>query len=127
LFIGLHHIPLDKIDPFIRSLYDSLEPNGVLILREHDAKDERTVFQAHVAHTIFNMIAMNLPETDDSLEFRNFRPLSTWRNVLGKGGFGYQPHDSLLTLQQHGDTTLNTILRFYKPFDPIVETPKEDP
>ncbi len=36
-FIGLHHIPAEKLDAFVHSIRRVLRPGGVFLLREHDA------------------------------------------------------------------------------------------
>src|SRR5262249_34984176 len=35
-YIGLHHIPLDRLQPFMASIQRVLRPGGTFILRDHD-------------------------------------------------------------------------------------------
>ena len=36
---GLHHLPQDRLLPFLREAYRMLRPNGLFIVREHDASE----------------------------------------------------------------------------------------
>lgn len=54
--IGLHHVPKEKLDLFIQSIRRVLKPNGVFILRDHNATTADLTSLISVAHTVFNLI-----------------------------------------------------------------------
>lgn len=111
--IGLHHIPTNKIDPFIASIKRILRPGGVFILRDHDAHDQTIVELADSAHSIFNAAFDNISFEENEQEFRNFQPLSYWKKLLTQSGFQINP----LEILQEGDTTLNTMICCEKPMN----------
>jgi len=108
--IGLHHIPQEKLDGFIKSLHRILRPNGIFILREHDASGDDLVSLVSSAHSIFNILMTQESLQSELSEYRNFRPLSYWIDLLAQHGFTV---DSQRLLQQ-GDPTYNTLLKFTK-------------
>jgi ubiquinone/menaquinone biosynthesis C-methylase UbiE len=109
-FIGLHHIPLEKIDAFIASIHRVLRPGGVFLLRDHDCKDAQMESIISSAHSIFNIIMNQDSLATEQAEFRNFQKLNYWIELLEKNGFETD-HQRVL---QAGDPTLNTMLKFTK-------------
>lgn len=112
MYIGLHHIPPEKIDTFVASIKRILRPGGMFILMDHDAYTDELKELADVVHSIFNA-ATNVSPEENQLEVRNFQALQYWIDVLQKHGLVYHP--SALTLIRKGDPTLNTLIRFDNP------------
>jgi SAM-dependent methyltransferase/UDP-N-acetylenolpyruvoylglucosamine reductase len=111
LYIGLHHVPEEKIDPFIASIKRILRPGGTFILMEHDARTKELKNLADAVHTIFNAATGVSPELNRQ-EIRNFHSLQYWIERLEYHGFGRCTHDPLI---RKGDSTLNSLIRFIKP------------
>ncbi|TZF90908.1 FAD-binding protein [Cognatilysobacter lacus] len=105
--IGLHHIPLDRLDTFIASLQRVLRKGGVLILRDHDVTDADTNALVSLAHTVFNA-GLGVSWETNAKELRHFRTIADWVAILGRHGF--EPMGDGV-LQAH-DPTLNTLLAF---------------
>ncbi len=115
--IGLHHIPLEKLDAFISSIRRILKPNGTFILREHDVTNDDLKSIVYAAHSIFNII-MNQDSLETELaEYRNFQSLDYWIKIMKGHGFNVGSERIL----QPGDPTLNTMLKFTK----IAQTQEE--
>jgi FAD/FMN-containing dehydrogenase/SAM-dependent methyltransferase len=104
--IGLHHAPLDRLEPFIASLRRVLKPGGVLILRDHDVGDDYMRAMAAMAHAVFNA-GLDLPWQDNARELRHFRSIEEWIALLDRHGLVA----SGPRLLQAQDPTLNTLLR----------------
>lgn len=117
-FIGLHHIPEEKIDHFIASIARVLKPGGTFLLREHDAHNDDIKALAYAAHSLFNIIVPNETIATELSEYRNFQPLSYWITILGKHGLSVNKE----RLLQDGDPTLNTMLSFTKKIDDQEDT-----
>ncbi|MGY4515259.1 FAD-binding protein [Lysobacter sp. HA18] len=105
--IGLHHIPLDRLDAFIASLRRVLRKDGVFILRDHDVADAPMNALVSLAHAVFNA-GLGVPWETNAKELRHFRTVAEWMEILGRHGF--EPMGDGL-LQDH-DPTLNTLLAF---------------
>ena len=110
-FIGLHHIPFDKIDIFIASIKRILRPGGVFLLRDHDAHNEEIFKLAYAAHTVFNAIIEQSSDDTEAHEIRNFQPLHHWIELLKNNGF--EVGDERIV--QQNDPTCNTMIKFIKP------------
>lgn len=111
MYIGLHHIPEQKLVPFIQSIQRILRPGGSFILMDHDATTEEFQEMLSVVHSIFN-VATGVPFLEESRECRNFQSLAYWERLLTEQGFIRDPHPPLI---RKGDTTLNSLVRFTKP------------
>ncbi len=109
-FIGLHHIPQEKIEGFVASIARVLRPGGIFLLREHDAHNEDVKALVYAAHSLFNILVPNESIETELAEYRNFQPLNYWIDLLEQHGLkvGQQ------CLLQNGDPTLNTMLTFTK-------------
>ncbi len=110
-FIGLHHVPVDKIDNFIQSIKRILRPGGIFLLREHNAHNKKIFKLSWAAHSVFNAIIAQSTEEEEATELRNFQPLTYWIELLKKHGFRVGAERIL----QKGDPTLNTLIKFTKP------------
>jgi SAM-dependent methyltransferase len=103
-YIGLHHIPLARLDPFITSIARVLKPGGLFILRDHDVvSDEMNTFVSFI-HTIFNA-GLGVPWETNQAELRFFRPVAQWEAMLTQHGLksvgkrlvqAHDPSDNML-------------------------------
>jgi FAD/FMN-containing dehydrogenase/SAM-dependent methyltransferase len=106
-YIGLHHAPLDRLEPFIASVVRTLRPGGLFILRDHDVTDGYMRAMASLAHAVFNAGLGTAWETN-AAELRHFRPVDEWVEILGRHGL--EPVGPRLLQAQ--DPTLNVLLAF---------------
>jgi SAM-dependent methyltransferase len=109
-FIGLHHIPLEKINTFIASIRRILRPGGVFLLRDHDCQNSELNSIIFTAHSIYNALVIQETVENEQAEFRNFQKLGYWISHLESHGF----ETSSERLLQEGDPTLNTMVKFTK-------------
>jgi FAD/FMN-containing dehydrogenase/uncharacterized membrane protein YhaH (DUF805 family)/SAM-dependent methyltransferase len=108
-FIGLHHAPLEARDGFVRSLWRVLRPGGVLIVRDHDVRDEPMRCLVSLVHTVFN-VGLKVPWAVDEAEFRAFESLDFWTGYLGERGL---TTDGVRLFQDH-DPSKNGLMAFVK-------------
>lgn len=111
MYIGLHHAPKEKLDPFIASIKRILRPGGTFILMDHDAHTKELQNLVDVVHSIFNVATGVKPEINNQ-EIRNFHSLQYWIGFLQSHGMIYYIHAPLI---RNGDSTLNSLVRFDKP------------
>ncbi len=109
-FIGLHHIPQEKLQSFVASIRRILRPGGTFILRDHDITSPKVASMAHAAHSVFNAIVTAETVESETAEYRNFQPLSYWISLLEHNGFKVGTE----RLLQAGDPTINTLVKFTK-------------
>lgn len=108
-YIGLHHIPLDRLGPFIDSAVRVLRPGGMFILRDHDVTSQEMDTFVSLAHTVFNA-GLNVPWETNQAELRFFRTVAEWESMLREHGL--QPTGKRL-VQAH-DPSDNVLLAFTK-------------
>lgn len=108
-YIGLHHIPPDKLDAFIRSIHRVLKPGGTFILRDHDVTTPRMDRLVALAHTVFNA-GLGTPWETNRDELRYFVSADTWSERLQAIGFT----DTGKRLAQAHDPTDNLLMAFVK-------------
>lgn len=108
-FVGLHHIPVERLDAFVASIARILRPGGVFLLRDHDAHNDSMKAIVSAAHSVFNAVVVGTRE-EELGEYRNFRELLFWIESVEKCGLVHDG-DHLL---QDGDPTLNTMVLFTK-------------
>lgn len=108
-FIGLHHCPTGKLDGFIKSIHRMLRPGGIFILRDHDVKSVEMATFVSLVHTVFNL-GLNVKWETDVKEFKSFRSLDEWSNLLQNYGF----RDTGARLLQDGDPSDNTLAAFIR-------------
>lgn len=111
MYIGLHHVPVEKLDSFISSIKRILRPGGTFILMDHDAHTIELQNFVDVVHSIFNAATGVEPQTNNQ-EIRNFNSLQYWINLLESHGMIHYTHAPLI---RNGDSTLNSLIRFDKP------------
>lgn len=109
VYIGFHHCPPHLREEFITSIRDVLKPNGKLILRDHDASDEKMLRIVALAHDVFNLGTKETVEYNHREE-RYFYSLEFLNKMMHKFGFK-SAGEKLL---QDGDPTLNTLMLFNK-------------
>jgi len=109
VYIGFHHCPLQLRGEFLASIRDSMKPGGYLIVRDHDARDEKMLRIVALAHDIFNM-GTNETWNYNEAELRHFYSLATLDKLLHNSGFR---SDGRMLFQQ-GDPTLNALMVYRK-------------
>ena len=105
---GLHHQPQDKLMQFLSEIYRILRPNGLFIVREHDAVPELYPM-LYLAHSVFNAVT-GVTLNDEMKEIRAFRPILEWREIIENAGF----QDSLIYEMEKGDPTVDEMMCFMK-------------
>lgn len=108
--IGLHHVPVEKLDAFIASISRILKPGGIFILRDHDCTSPELYSLVYAAHSIYNAVATSESIESECNEYRNFQPLSYWIDATQKHNLEVGTQRIL----QAGDPTLNTLIAFTK-------------
>lgn len=110
MFAGAHHCQPKNLKAYFKSIYDVLQPGGIFLLRDHDAKTEKLKAIADIAHRFFNALT-NVPEKDEETEVRNFQALSYFIKIAQEVGFKVASEP----LIREGDSTQNALIKFYKP------------
>ena len=113
-YIGLHHIPSEKLQKFIGSISRILRPGGTLILREHDVTSPHLNNLVSSAHSVFSAIAMDITSADEEAEIRNFKPSSEWKALLKGAGLIHETYNGQTGILQDGDPTKNALIKFIK-------------
>ncbi|AYV77738.1 MAG: oxidoreductase FAD-binding [Edafosvirus sp.] len=81
-YIGLHHFDKESLHNLLTIIRKILRPNGVFIVREHNCYGKlQNIVTA--AHHIYNAITKQ-PITEEHKEYRHFRSLNEWSNILDK-------------------------------------------
>ncbi|GAB6069657.1 hypothetical protein JCM30760_07540 [Thiomicrorhabdus hydrogeniphila] len=109
VFIGFHHCPVDQREAFISSIRDAMSHNAMLILRDHDAHNQKMRRMAALAHDVFNAGTHETWQTNQE-ELRNFYSLAQLEQMMIQ--FGFKPLGK--KLYQPGDPTLNALMAFQK-------------
>ena len=109
-YVGLHHMTIDKLMPFLQSVRRVLRPGGAFVVRDHnvDSEDMRAIVS--LAHTVFNAGLGETWETNLA-ELRFFESAETWVERLQHAGFQDTGHRIL----QANDPTQNTLFCFVTP------------
>jgi FAD/FMN-containing dehydrogenase/uncharacterized membrane protein YhaH (DUF805 family)/SAM-dependent methyltransferase len=108
-YIGLHHCPPEKLEPFVASIARVLRPGGTLVLRDHDVTTPAMDAFVALAHTVFNA-GLGVPWETNRQERRHFAPISAWVSRLAAAGL----RDSGKRLLQAHDPSDNTLMAFVK-------------
>lgn len=109
-YVGLHHMTLDKLMPFLASVYRVLRPGGAFVVRDHDVDGDEMRSLVALAHTVFNAGLGDSWEANLA-ELRFFESAATWVQRLQQAGFTDSGHRVL----QANDPTKNTLFCFMKP------------
>lgn len=108
-YIGLHHVPPERLTPFLSSIRRILRRGGIFVLRDHDVTTTMMDRFVALAHTVFNAGLM-APWDVNRAELRYFAPVAQWSQRLTAAGF----LDSGQRLLQPHDPTANTLMAFAK-------------
>jgi SAM-dependent methyltransferase len=108
-YIGLHHIPLDRLGPFIASITKALKPGGQFILRDHDVVSSEMNTFVSLIHSVFNA-GLGVPWETNHVELRFFRPVAEWETLLKAHGL----QSSGKRLLQSHDPSDNMLMVFTK-------------
>ena len=108
-YIGLHHIPPEKLEPFVRSIRRMLRPGGTFVLRDHDVTTPQMDKFVCLAHTVFNA-GLGVPWEENRRELRYFTTVAEWSRRLQAAGF----RDLGKRLKQAHDPTDNVLMGFVK-------------
>lgn len=108
-YIGLHHIKPEEFDGFLSFIAASLKRGGKFILRDHHVDTAAMADFVSLVHTVFNAGTGETWETE-AREYRKFRPLGEWVEILAKYGLS----DSGERILQANDPTANTLMLFEK-------------
>lgn len=108
-YIGLHHIILERLEPFITSIASTLKKGGKFILRDHDCTTDNMCRFVSLIHSVFN-IGSGVSLAANQQEFRHFRSLAEWIAILQRHGLSYQG----VTLFQDHDPSDNGLMLFIK-------------
>lgn len=107
--IGLHHCPEELLSGFVQSIRRVLKPGGLFIMRDHDVNSEEMRVFASLIHTVFNLGLHESWEKNEQ-EFRSFRSVDEWVQVVENAGF----KDQGFRILQLNDPSRNTLLAFIK-------------
>ncbi len=107
--IGLHHCPHNLLEGYIDSIYRVLKKGGLFILRDHDVQSEAMSTFVSLVHTVFNL-GLNETWEKDHAEFKSFRSIDEWSDILNKQGF----KETGKRILQENDPSLNTLVAFIK-------------
>ena len=108
-YVGMHHVPLDKLDGFIKSIHRVLRNGGKFIVRDHDVDSENMRTFVSLVHTVFNA-GLNVSWDENCNELRYFTSVNNLTDYLEKRGF---KSSGIKLLQEH-DPSMNTLLEFTK-------------
>jgi SAM-dependent methyltransferase len=108
-FIGFHHVPAERLDPFVASIGRVLRPGGKLVVRDHDARDADMVALVALAHDVFNA-GVGLSWDENHRQVRNFTSTKTLEQYLETKGFVRSGGTRL----QDGDPTKNALMLFLR-------------
>jgi SAM-dependent methyltransferase len=107
--IGLHHCPHELLDGYIKSIHRILRKGRQFIMRDHDVKTTEMATFVSLVHTVFNL-GLNVTWETDHSEFKSFKSIDEWSNILTTYGF----QDSGSRILQDKDPTDNTLVSFTK-------------
>jgi len=108
-YIGFHHAPAPRLEPFIASIRRVLRPGGRLVVRDHDVDTSARWSMVALAHDVFNA-GVGLSWRDNAAQIRNFTSLPELEALLRAQGFERAAGAQL----QDGDPTRNTLLLFVR-------------
>lgn len=107
--IGLHHCPIEALEPFMRSIHRVLRKGGRFILRDHDAGRPKMATFCSLVHTVFN-VGLNESWKFNQDEFRNFKSIEDWCQIVCAMGF----EDKGFRILQDKDPSDNTLVSLVK-------------
>lgn len=111
---GLHHIPEERVAPFLASLASKMRPGAPILLRDHDVtglKEDDLRAIVSVVHSFVNAADGVSPEIEQA-EIREFKSLSAWTDRMSEAGFTRVSPEKGLVIQD--DPTENGMMLFVK-------------
>lgn len=108
-YVGLHHIPLDNLEPFVQSIRRVLRQGGSFIVRDHDVNTPEMRVFVSLVHSVFNA-GLGISWEENNKELRFFTSIQKLIAMLEKNGF----QDKGQRLLQENDPTRNTLIEFIK-------------
>ena len=108
-FIGFHHAPLDRLEPFARSFHRVLRKGGRMIVRDHEVNSPAMNRMVALAHDVFNL-GLKTDWAINQQEIRYFTSIAQLVTFLER--IGFKPDGR--TLFQDGDPTKNALMVFAK-------------
>ncbi len=108
-YIGFHHAPADRLDPFVTSIHRVLRPGGRLVVRDHDVSSPDMHAMVALAHDVFNA-GVGLSWDENHRQIRNFRSVKELEQSLATMGFARAEGLRL----QEGDPTRNALMMFIR-------------
>ena len=106
-FIGFHHSPPERLEPFMKSLHRALRPGGRMSVRDHQVDSPKMNRMVALAHDVFNL-GLGTGWAVNQTEIRRFTSLEQLTGQLEKVGFRRDPR----ALYQPGDPTRNALMVF---------------
>lgn len=87
--MSLHHIPY--IDEMMTEIKRVLDPDGLVIIREHDSSDPKYHVLLDVVHGLYDLVWSQPMENPLHLEtfWAKYQSRQQWRKVFGRHGFRY--------------------------------------
>lgn len=116
---GLHHIPAERVGPFVDSLNRKLKFGGVILFRDHNVANEAGTSLlakedleaiASVVHTFVNA-ADGVSWESEQKEIREFKSLNEWTTLMENHGFKRISPQELVLPE---DPTENAMIAFIK-------------
>ena len=83
----LHHIPEENLSSILAEINRVMKPGGVLILREHDVKDNDQVDLLNVMHSFYDYVWTNKPIEKKDQWDTNYKDNIEWTNLLKNNKF----------------------------------------
>jgi ubiquinone/menaquinone biosynthesis C-methylase UbiE len=88
--MSLHHIP--HVAETLQELKRVLKPDGVLVIREHDARESHWQLRLDIMHAFYAVVWPREKEMDDfRTHYSHYRPLERWRELAQQAGFHHLP------------------------------------
>ncbi|WP_394782045.1 FAD-binding protein [Undibacterium sp.] len=106
-YVGLHHMEVEKLGPFLQSIARTLRPGGYFILRDHDVTTPEMNAFVSLAHCVFNA-GLGESWATNAAELRFFESLDTWIQRVEAAGMLHTGSKLL----QAGDPSDNVLLAF---------------
>ena len=107
---GLHHIPAERVGPFVDSMKRKLRPGGVVLLRDHNVTTPELRDIASVVHSFVNATG-GVSWEAESREVREFHSAEHWTQLMEAHHFTRISPENLV-LQD--DPTQNGMMAFVK-------------
>lgn len=83
----LHHIPEENLSSILAEINRVMKPGGVLILREHDVKDNDQVELLNVMHDFYDYVWTDNPIEKKEQWDTNYKDNIEWTNLLKTNKF----------------------------------------